>query len=447
MTTTQLIPILSTLARKNHLSVEQGTKRPLPILDRMLVFGLCLLLIFGVLAFGAVEDWSTFAFEIGALGIFLLWALKRLNSREIKLSPNALYLPTAMFLALILAQIGLRTSAYLYATRYEALRYISYGIVLLIAAECVRTTETRKRFALVMTVFGALYAFFALVQDLTSNGRIFWLRTVRFHGGMFGTYVNRDHYAGLMEMLLPIPLTLSLSHLLRAEKRILVGFCAVLMASTIFLCGSRGGMVAFVLEMVLLAILTFGESRRLPAVVAYVLLCVSTVGFIFLSSNGQGLARIGDLSAGIRPQIVKDGLRMFTDRPVLGWGLATFPTVYPRYRSFYTNLSVNEAHNDYVQLLVETGVLGFALMVWFLVQVYRRGFSHLQHWQNGWDRAISVSALTACTGILVHSLVDFNLHIPANAALFYASCALAASDLPVQGHVSRAQKSSACQNP
>ena len=58
---------------------------------------------------------------------------------------------------------------------------------------------------------------------------------------------------------------------------------------------------------------------------------------------------------------------MFSHRPVLGWGLGTFPTVYPSYRSFYTNLFVNEAHNDYAQLLVETGLLGFGLMLWFLI--------------------------------------------------------------------------------
>ncbi len=64
---------------------------------------------------------------------------------------------------------------------------------------------------------------------------------------------------------------------------------------------------------------------------------------------------------------------MFSHRPVWGWGLGTFPTVYPSYRSFYTNLFVNEAHNDYAQVLVETGLLGFGLMLWFLITLYRRG--------------------------------------------------------------------------
>jgi O-antigen ligase len=120
---------------------------------------------------------------------------------------------------------------------------------------------------------------------------------------------------------------------------------------------------------------------------------------------------------------------MFSHRPLLGWGLGTFPTVYSSYRSFYTNLFVNEAHNDYAQLLVETGLLGFALMLWFLIGLYRSGLRISRRWEFKWDGAVSLAALLGCTGILFHSFVDFNLQIPANAALFYVLCALAASKL------------------
>jgi O-antigen ligase len=125
--------------------------------------------------------------------------------------------------------------------------------------------------------------------------------------------------------------------------------------------------------------------------------------------------------------MTKDSLRMFSKRPVWGWGLGTFPTVYPSYRSFYTNLFVNEAHNDYAQLLVETGLLGFGLMLWFLVRLYRYGLPTSRRWEFQWDGAVSLAALLGCTGILLHSFVDFNLQIPANAALFYVLCGLAAS--------------------
>ena len=402
----------------------------LGMLQWALVLGLCALLMFAVLAFGAVEEWSTFAFETGAAVLFLVWAAEQLVARQMTLSKNALYLPALLFFGLVLAQVAMRLSAYGYITKYEALQYVSYGIVLLIAAECAREEGARKIFGLAMVVFGACYAFFALAQELTSNGKIFWMHSPQFHGSIYGSYVNHDHYAGLMEMLVPIPFVLSMGHLFRGGKRALVASCAVLMAATIFLSGSRGGMLAFVFEMVLFAALTVGKKRNPRIALGTMAVCVFILALlIFLGRGGQVLGRLGDLSPGIRLDITKDSLRMFSHRPVWGWGLGTFPTVYPSYRSFYTNLFVNEAHNDYVQLLVETGLLGFGLMLWFVARLYRYGLPTSRRWEFQWDGAVSLAALLGCTGILVHSFVDFNLQIPANAALFYVLCGLVASPL------------------
>src|SRR6202046_2214733 len=156
------------------------------ILQRVLVLGLCALLIFAVLAFGAVNEWSTFAFEAGAAVLFLVGAGKQLISKQVKLSSNPLQLPAFLFFGLILAQVALGKSAYRYVTEYEALQYVSYGIALLIAAEFVRAERTRKVFALVMIAFGALYSFFALAQELTSNGKIFWVIHPQFGGFIYG---------------------------------------------------------------------------------------------------------------------------------------------------------------------------------------------------------------------------------------------------------------------
>jgi O-antigen ligase len=408
---------------------ERRRGRKSGILQWVLVLGLCALLIFAVLAFGAVEEWSTFAFEAGAVVLFLIWAGKQFVSRQVKLSKNPLYPPALFFFVLLLAQVGLRASAYGYVTKYEVLQYVSYGIVLLIAAECVREEDAREKFALTLIVFGALYAFFALAQELTSDGKFFWVYTPRFHGSIYGSYVNHDHYAGLMEMLVPFPLVVSMGHLLTGGKRALVAFCAVLMASTIFLSGSRGGMLSFGLQIVVFAALTLVQRKNLRVALGMVAVCVSILALLVFLGKGQVLGRLGDLGPDIRLNITKDCLRMFSHRPVWGWGLGTFPTVYPSYRSFYTNLFVNEAHNDYAQLLVETGLLGFGLMLWFLVRLYRYGLPTSRRWEFKWDGVVSLAALLGCTGILLHSFVDFNLQIPANAALFYVLCGLAASPL------------------
>jgi O-antigen ligase len=409
----------------DSISLERG--RESGILRWVIVLGLCALLIFAVLAFGAVEEWSTFAFEAGAAILFLVWAGRQVVSGQVSLSKNPLYLPALLFFLLLLAQVGLRTSAYGYVTRYEVLQYVSYGIILLIAAECVREEDARQKFAMVLILFGVLYAFFALAQELTSNGKFFWVYTPRFNGSIYGSYVNHDHYAGLMEMLVPFPLVASMGHLLSGGKRALVAFCAVLMASTIFLSGSRGGMLSLVLEIVVFATLTLVQRRNPRVALGVAAMCVLVLVFLVFLGKVQVLGRLGNLGPDMRLKITKDCLRMFSHRPVLGWGLGTFPTVYPGYRSFYTNLFVNEAHNDYAQLLVETGLLGFGLMLWFLIRLYKYGLPTSRRWEFKWDGAVSLAALLGCTGLLLHSFVDFNLQIPANAAMFYVLCGLAAT--------------------
>ncbi|HEX4784349.1 MAG TPA: O-antigen ligase family protein [Candidatus Sulfotelmatobacter sp.] len=411
-------------------SIEsQSRERDQPgILGWAIVLGFCALLIFAILAFGAVDEWSTFTFEAGAALLFLLWAAKQLLSQQVRLSNNPLYLPTGLFFGLILAQILLRRSAYGYVTKYEALQYVSYGMMLFIAAECLTAESSRKRFAQIMSIFGFAYALFAVVQALTPNGKIFWIHTSHFPSAtVFGSYVNHNHFAGVMEMLTPIPFVVSMGHLLQGGKRALAGFCAGVMATTIFLSGSRGGMIAFICQSVVFMALAFGKKRSPRLAMGSVAVCVFILALLFFLDQGQALAHLGDLNPDIRLDITKDSLKMFSHRPVLGWGLGTFPTIYPRYRSFYTNLFINEAHNDYAQLLVEMGTLGFVLMLWFLVSLYRHGLPTSRSWEFRWDWGVSLAALLGCTGILVHSFVDFNLQITANAALFYSLCGLAAS--------------------
>ena len=154
---------------------------------------------------------------------------------------------------------------------------------------------------------------------------------------------------------------------------------------------------------------------------------------------GKRVATIGsetkqELSGGTRWTIDKDSLRMFAKKPFLGWAFGTFPTVYPQFRSFYTDLFVTDAHNDYLQHLVETGVRGFAVMLWFLVTLYRSAWKKLQGWPNEITGAVAFACLLACTGILVHSFVDFNLQVPANAARFCVLCFLAASPHAIESH-------------
>jgi len=134
---------------------------------------------------------------------------------------------------------------------------------------------------------------------------------------------------------------------------------------------------------------------------------------------------------------------MLAARPVLGWGLGTFPTVYPQFRSFYTDSFVNAAHNDYLQFLTETGLVGIAIAIWLLVATIRPAVNKTRNWPSDVNGTVALAALLGICGILVHSFVDFNLQIPANAMLFYVLCTVAAMDPRFRSHRRERHKHSA----
>jgi O-antigen ligase len=395
-----------------------------PSRSSVLLIGICTLLFFSVLSFGAVEEWSLGILEFGLGLLFLIWAAGQLIAGRLKLESNPLYGPVAVFAAVVAVQLGFGLTAYRYATWVSAIEYLSYATLLFLTVESLSDQDSAKTLVWAFTLFGFALAVFAVIQDLTSNGKIYWLRTLHDGGELFGPYVNHNHYAGLMEMLVPIAIVLSASSLISGGKRTLAALAAVVMAGSIVLSQSRAGTAAFLFEMVLLVVLLLprGRDGRIAATLGG--LCLMVLAFVSWIGTPALWHHFSDLQDWMRLAIFKDGIEMFWHKPILGWGLGTFTTVYPEFRSFYTNLFVNAAHNDYIQVIVETGMVGFAAVVWFILMVYRLGLRNADGWNRSWSHALGLSALVGCTGLLVHSAFDFNLQIPANACLFYFLCAV-----------------------
>ena len=387
--------------------------------------GVCTILVFAILSFGAVEPWSISILEVGSAMLFLAWAGRQFLSGEIKIRWSELYSPAALFGLAVILQLSFNLTAYRYATLIATFEYVTYGVVLFLTVQSLVNAQCCKAVVWIFVLFGFALATFAVMQNLTSTGKIYWIRVPQTGGSVFGPYVNRDHYAGLMEMLCPMPILLSLGALLRGTKRILVGFAGVVMAGSILLSQSRAGAVSFLVEMALLMLLLGSQRRTRAAAIGAV--CLIVIAFAAWFGSGEIWHRFSNLQDWMRLAIFKDGLRMFWRRPILGWGLGTFTTVYPQFRSFYTTLFVNAAHNDYIQALVETGIVGFAAILWFLITLYREGLCNLTSWSRSWSRTLGLASLIGCTGILVHSAVDFNLQIPANACVFYFLAAVTTS--------------------
>ena len=403
-----------------------------------LLMGASAVLLLGPLAFGAVEPWSIFALEACAMLLLAVWAYRQWISRELNVSSNPLYLPMAAFFVLALVQWVVGTTAYRHVTYSHLLLYAAYGMLAFVVTQTLRHSSQFGLMAKLFTAYGAVVALFAVLQGMAPNGKLYWIRALEQGGNIYGPYVNHNHYAGLMEMLTPFPLVLAATRLTSGKRKIAVAAIAALMAASIFLSGSRGGMAAFAAQMVVLSVLLLRKrdgSWKQPLMLGAFLAMV-IVFLLWMGNNAltQRLISIHseareEINGGVRLSIDRDCLRMLIKRPFLGWGLGAFPIVYPEFRSFYTAFFVNEAHNDYLQLLVETGMAGFSIAVWFLALVFRQAAGKIRNndWTENTSGSLTVAALLGCVGILVHSFVDFNLQIPANAALFYVLCAIAAS--------------------
>jgi O-antigen ligase len=119
---------------------------------------------------------------------------------------------------------------------------------------------------------------------------------------------------------------------------------------------------------------------------------------------------------------------MFSAHPVTGSGLGTLVAVYPRYETIYDGHVVDHVHNDYVEVLAETGMAGGICGMAFLCLLYREGRKGFQSERSHFGRGLRAGAIVALSGLLLHSCIDFNLHIPSNALLFLLQAFLATSD-------------------
>ena len=413
---------------KNKTATEQDRRTSTS--QTVLIAGLSSVLMCAVLAYCIFDRWAIAILEIASALLLLFWIWPQISSGRVQLRANPLYAPVILFGLIIVVQFVFGSSAYVHVTRVELWKYAAYGSLFLLANQCQRAGA--HRLLTILAAFGFVVALFGLIQDLTSNGKMYWFWPVS--GRIFGPYANHNHYAGLMEMLTPIPLAMALADGARRHQQLLWMVASILMGATIFVCGSRGGMIAFAVEMVLLTGLFV--TRRSPRTAwALCAMCLVIGAFVFWIDDGRVLEQLDSLrdpltntSVASRLTIARDSLRMVCDRPIVGWGLGLFPIVYPQYRSFSTDLLVNQAHNDYLQTLVEAGLLGFACVLWFIVNLYHSGIRNLRA-HSRTATAPALGPLVGCTGILVHSLSDFNLHIPGNAALFFVLCGLASGKI------------------
>src|SRR5260370_10487849 len=196
---------------------------------KFLRFGICALVVFHVAVDGGVEDWARAVFERGAGLLFFAWALwfYFVQAEVIVFSP--LLPPLAAFSLIVCGQWFFHATASSYNTRMELLLLVSDLLLLFLAVQAVRTLQDWRGFVWFGMFFGFLISIFGILQHLTFNGKLYWFREMHYGGIPFGPYVNRNHFAGFVELILPLALVpLALGSVRRDRSPVVTLFSLVL---------------------------------------------------------------------------------------------------------------------------------------------------------------------------------------------------------------------------
>ena len=413
----------------------------------VLRIGLCFLIAFSVLAFGAVEVWSGSVVEIGAAALFVFWALLAYRNPGVTIQWNPLNWPLLGLIGIGLFQLLFRGTAYPFLTRTELLKLAAYFLIFFLVAQAFRTRRDLSGLAWFVIAFCFLISVLAIIQFFTSGGEIYWLSQYKVQGEPFGPYVNRNHFAGFVELTLPIGLALMAFRGVQRELFPLTTLLTIVPISALVHTGSRGGIISFVFEAGILVLLV--QNRRAwhrGAVMVGAIVALAALAFMAWVGTGRAIERFSGLKSpevtlSRRTSMSRGAAHIFLDHPVKGSGLGTLVDVYPRYETAYDGKVVDHVHNDYIELLAETGLLGGLCGFGFLWLLYRDARKVFAAEQGRFSSGLHAGAIVAVSGLLLHSFVDFNLHIPANALLFLLQACVATSPvLPSEGSPSRGRR-------
>ena len=351
---------------------------------------------------------------------------------------------------------------YIYPVRMSLIRWTAYGLFFIGLSQVLNSRRRIDILCFCILATACFTSVYGIYQAYAGDHSIWWF--VGYGRDVRGTYINRNHFAGLMAMALMLAAAYASSQrssfilrnkesssssmgmgnrerLLSAEqaysKGTLIIFCGVIIGLGLVLSASRGGIISAAFGLLLMGLLfVYRESQRRNGLIVLV---------IFLLVGGYGL-QVGLEHTIVRfqPDQLQSSLEgrfryaqktidVFNDYKVAGAGAGNFQYVYPRYQAVEDmGLLIDYAHNDWAQLLAEMGLAGLIITVTglgiFVFIVVRRWKERKDHKAT----ALGVVPLAVLTTMGVHSWFDFNMHIPANVLILGAVMAIGQAALSIR---------------
>ncbi|MEQ1763824.1 MAG: O-antigen ligase family protein [Pyrinomonadaceae bacterium] len=402
--------------------------------------------IFAVLLYGSTDVSALIPLTILTAILAGTWIGRSWRSGILELNLDSIQLPLVGLLVLGLVQLlpfgdaGLQAGVLSdppwstlsidpFWTRIFLVRLVGYIIFFAAALTFIDTEERYRRAITAIMVFGGFIAFVGILQKLASPDAIYG---VRKHSGAipFGPYINSHHFASLMVLISGTAIAHLLGNGITRQIKLLVAISAAVMAIAVPFTSSRGGVIAYIamLSVAILAWFYRGKERErkgwMPILVGGAGLALIVIGsLVYLGGEASMLRGFGiqnatdDISSG-RFHFWSVAWQIFLTNPILGTGFDSFAMAYTRFDTQSGLFRVEQAHNDYLQILSDGGIIAFLITLSFIVLLVRKALNRIREESDDLVRTTVIGGFAGCVGILVHSIFDFPLRTAGNAYMF-----------------------------
>lgn len=334
-----------------------------------------------------------------------------------------------------------------YSIEARGLAFAACVVAFFLSLEICRERAARVRLVLALVVLGLGESVYGVAQYF-AGWQYIWNVPRRYYlGSASGTYINHNHFAGLLEMVLPLALMLALYYAQKSRRPSarsrgeffpdlghpdLLKCLLLLLASTVIFLGvvfsfSRMGIISMLASLIALALAVWTGRRRYPQPAGFILLLLfgGAVAAVWLGAGPvvrdfEALSRGDPLERGTegRRALWADTLKLIGAHPFAGSGLGCFEIAFTRFQSVELDYTIDHAHNDYLEFAAELGIPAAAVLFGALFWLVARSLQAGMLARSGLSRAHALGAFGGAGALLVHGLADFNLQIPANALVF-----------------------------
>ena len=379
----------------------------------------------------------------------MFWGLKIINKEELKFTSTPLNFPILSFISICILSLIWSNSFFISLT--ELPLFLAGPLLYFVITNSINDERQINRILEILLIVGSLFGIYGIFQY---NGIdfSFWARNIG-RQQVFGLFGNVNYFAEYL--IVPLPIAVSLFFASRNKfKKILLLIAILAMGTSLIVTFTRGSYLSFGVSLIFMFFLflisrgkNFIKNNKKIFIIALVTIIIITFLFVIPNPLNESDTVISKIKSRISiTQISQDfsfkrriatwkftGM-MIKDHPLIGSGIGTFKYNTLRYqaeffeqgenRSLYPHGFADKAHNEYLQLWAEIGIVGLGIFIWLIISYFSYGLKILRRIKDGYRQGVIIGLMGAMMAVLVDGIFGFPLHLPATIVLFWLALGL-----------------------